>query len=759
MRSFALTLLVALPALASSAGLVPVSPYLTEPAAGNQAMPSIAEGPDGFLATWVDRRDGSDGDLRASRLDHEGDPVEPSGILLDHDHDADGLSITSHRAFWTGSEWVVLYLRGDTLSAARLGGDGTILQASRPVVSGPDVPKDTFDAITVSGRIVVAGPATNGASMLVLDVTGALLTGPVIVEKTTPQRQIRTVLAASLGDAVLLADLAAYACSTCPTLIAHRMSLGAQETGRSTPSGIEDKPRVYALAPFGNGYLLVGQDTGARVESWRLSAGMATVDAHEVISAVPRFAFQGSLLLQSALTHGHMLYFAPEVAQGEPKLRLAQIGGDGKATPVAFDVADATGGELDMVASTWGTVALITRRNASGDTDIVVRTAAGIDAIQQAPSREVVLSAPEQSAARSVRNGQETLVSWVERRHGETTGGLFATRLDAAGRPVGSGPVRLLDAGIPYAIGANGTDYLVVRSLASSVSARRLNARLEWVDLAWVPVASKGCGELNEHSVVWDGGGWWVGWVGCGDNPQVELRRLNRDLISITPLVTLQSDEPRPPMLATMEGSVVALWFGAPPACPILCPPALRELRAARVSSSGSVIVAPVKIADDVQVGLFDFASRGSELFAVWASADRTFASRITKDLVALDTAWDGNATQGKLIDAAGLDSIDLGWDGSRWVAASHAVYYKPELHRLATFRSFAPGSDPATMWSDAATRDLGEPAPGFPLALSAASAGATLVLQPLSNESTTGVYRYFSRNMSSPARTRGVRR
>ncbi|MFA6957824.1 MAG: hypothetical protein WC538_18315 [Thermoanaerobaculia bacterium] len=759
MRSFLLALVLALPALTLGAGLVPISNFDLAPAAGNQLSPAIAEGRDGFLATWIDARNPFQGNLRATRLDPQGKVLDPSGILLESDDLDDSISITAHRAFWTGSSWLVLYLHGDALMKVVVAADGSIQQTPLALSSGANTPHGTFDAIAMGDRIVVTGPATNGASMIVLDTSGTLVAGPTIVEKSTSQRPVRSVLAAPLGNFVLVADLSWYACSTCPTIVVHKMSLGAVELARTTPPGIDDKPRAYAISQVGNGFLLVGQDTGARVESWRLSSSLDTIDLHEVISSPAKFGFQGSLLLRTSLGHGDFFYFAPNEAQGPALLHRAEIASDGKATIVPFDVADANAGQFDVVVGAGGTIAVMTRMAAASDIDVVTRAAQGIDSLPQAASHDLTFTAPVQNQARATRRGQETLVSWVEQHHGEAATDLYVTRLDAAGRPIPVLPVRLMDGATPYAIATNGNDYLVARSQDSTISVRRLAANLSWIDLTWVTVGTQGCGELNEHSIVWDGTGWWLGWIGCGINSQVEMRRINRDLFPTTSVVTLQSDNPQPPLLAKVDGAVIAFWLGEPPACPILCPPSLGELRGARVSLSGSVLTSPIGIVDDVQIGLLDFASRGSEILAIWASADNLYSTRITKDLVPLDVAYEGTAVRGKFLENSGLDTIDIGWDGSQWVVAAQTVRYKPDVNRTMSYRRFAPGSDPAVMWNGASIHDLGDPAEGTTLAVSAGTGGSTFVIQTLANESTSGVFRYFSRNMSVASRTRPVRR
>jgi len=760
MRSFVLALLVLLPVFTLQAGLIPISQIDLEPAAGDQQSPSLAEGRDGFLATWIDARDEFQGDLRAARLDAQGNVLDASGILIERDDARDTASITTHRAFWTGTNWLVLYLHGDTLMKARLGADGSFQQTPLAVSSGASSPRGIFDAIAMGDRIVVTGPAANGASMMVLDLDGSITAGPAIIEKSTAQRSINSVLAAPFGNYVLVVDLSWYACSTCPTLVVHKMTLGATELGRTTPDGVDDKPRIYALAPVGNGFLLVGQDSGARVESWRIASSLATLDFHEVISSTPKFGFQGSLLLRTSFGHDDLLYFAPNQEQGAPLLHRAEIASDGKATIVPFDIAEANAGQLDVVVGATGTLALMTRRSTvADDLDIVTRDAPELDFLPQATSHDLTFTAAIQNQARALRKGQETLVTWMETHHTGAAPDLLATRLDSSGKPINPKPVRLMDGSVPYAIATDGADYLVARSLDSTVSVRRLGADLNWRDAAWMPVAPHVCGDLNEHSLVWDGVAWWLGWASCNGPVKIEMRRFDRNLFAITPLVTISADDPQMPMLAPVTGSVIAFWLGAPSFCPILCPPSLGKLRGARVSSAGTILTAPIDIIDDVQLELFDFASRGSEILAIWASGDDLYSTRITKELVPLDVAHDGTALRGKLLENSGLDAIDVGWDGSQWAVAVQAVHYAQEVTRLMTYRRLMPGTDPALMWTSASSRDLGDPAEGFALAVSAAPGGSTFVIQSLANESTTGVFRYFSRNMSAASRTRPVRR
>jgi len=761
MRTFVLVVLLALQAITLQASPLPISQFDLEPAVGNQQSPSIAEGRNGFLATWIDAREEFQGDLRATRLDAQGNVLDASGILIESDDARDSpSSITTHRAFWTGSSWLLLYLHGDTLMKARLGDDGSFQQTPLAVSSGANSPRGTFDAVAMGDRIVVTGPASNGASMMVLDLAGSLTAGPATIEKSTAQRSINSVLAAPFGNYVLVVDLSWYACSSCPTLVVHKMTLGATELGRTTPEGVDDKPRVYAFAPVGNGFLLAGQDSGARVESWRIASSLATIDFHEVVSSTPKFGFQGSLLLRASFGHGDLLYFAPNDAQGAALLHRAEIASDGKATIVPFEIAEANAGQFDVVVGAAGTIALMAKRSAEADDiDIVTRDAPELDFLPQATSHDLTFTAAIQNQARATRKGQETLVTWVEAHHTGQAPDLFATRLDSAGRPITPEPVRLMDGSLPYAVATDGAEYLVARTLDSTISVRRLGADLVWRDVAWTPVAAHTCGDLNEHSLVWDGVGWWLGWSACDSAIQIELRRFDRNLAPITPLVTITGDYSQMPMLAPVSGSVIAFWLGAPAYCPILCPPSLGKLRGARVSPTGSILTAPMDIIDDVQLELFDFASRGSEILAIWASADELYSTRVTKDLVPLDVVHDGTVLRGKLLEDSGLDAIDVGWDGSQWAVAVQTVHYAQEVTRLITYRRLMPGSDPAVMWASASSRDLGDPAEGFAVAVSAGHCGSTFLIQALYNESPPGVFDYFRRNMSTASRTRPVRR
>ncbi|MBI2214171.1 MAG: hypothetical protein HYU52_11040 [Acidobacteria bacterium] len=759
MRSLALVVLLALPALTLRAAPVPIAPFNLGPAAGNQQGPAIAEGRDGFLSTWIDTRKGNEGDLRAARLDGEGNVLDAAGLLIEGNDDDASFYITSHRVFWTGTRWLVLYLKGNALKMARLDPDGTIEQAPITVASGADVPMNTFEAIVIGERVVVTGPAPNGASMIVLDLVGELVTGPIIVERTTAQRPIRAVLPARLTNDVVIVELAAYACSSCPTAIIHRMSLGGFEIARATLSGIDDEPRVYAFASTSAGYLLVGQDYGAQVDGWLLGSGLATVASHQVISSKSKFGFVGSLFLRGSPDHSELFYFAPLEEQGVPVLYRAPIAANGNAAGTPFDLGDATAGQLDIAFGSARTIAVMTRRTSTFETDIVARTATSVDSLPMVESRDLTMTAPVQRGARAVRNEGTTLVSWVERPPGATSDDLFATRLDAEGRPILAQPPRLIESATSYSIAGNGVDYLVARTTGSSITVRRLGWDLAWRDESWTTLVESGCGELGEHSLVWDGQAWWLGWLTCGNYPIIQMRRFGRELDALTPVVSIQATEPHAPMLAPVNGSIIVLWNGAPPDCNILCPPALGKLRGARVSYSGVILTPPKEIIDDVELGLFDLASRGSEILAIWGSAGEVHATRITKELVALDVGNDSGILRGELLEDSGLDQIDMRWDGTNWVVAAQTIQYSSQPQRTITFRRFAPGDDLHALWNDATIRDLGEPAPGFALAVSAAAGGATHVIQPLANESTTGVFRYFSRNMSDPPRTRGVRR
>lgn len=759
MRSLVLAFVLSFPALSLAADFVPISHFDLGPAAGIQRHPAVAEGPDGFLATWVDNRNSFAGTLRATRIDEQGNVIDPAGIVIANANIDDSSSITSQHAFWSGSDWLVLFLQRDTLRFARLSAEGKIVQSPLTISAGANSPKDTFEAIVTGERIIVTGPAANGASLIALDFSGSVMTGPTIIEKSSPQRQIRSVLPAPLGNYLLVVDIAAYACTSCPTLVAHKLTLGGVELARTTPTGIDNVPRVYQMAPVGNGFLIVGQDYGARVESWLLSSGLTTIDGHEVISSTAKLGFTGSLLVRTSLQHKDLLYFAPNVAQGPPSLHLAEIAGDGKATNVPFDIADANDGELDLAVTSAGAVAVMTQQLSEDDTDVVTRFSPSVDSLPQATSRALTFSAPVQNKIRALKKGAETFVSWVEEQHGQSASDLLVTRLDSLSKPIPALPVRLMDGSTPYAIASDGTDYLVARSLDSAISVRRLGADLAWRDASWTTLVPDACGDLNEHSLVWDGVGWWLGWVDCGLNAQVELRRFNRSLQPMSPVVTLQGDEPQMPLLARVDGAIIAFWVGGQSYCPVLCPPGLGKLRGARVSTTGSILTSPVEILDDIQLEFFDFASRGSELLAIWTSAGNLYGTRITRELVPLDVIDDGTALRGSLLEESGLDAIDIGWDGTDWVVAVQTIQYSRVLSRRMTYRRFAPGSDPASMWNSGAILDLGDPAAGFTLAVSSGAGGPTYVIEPLANDSTTGVFRYFSRNMTVSPRMRGVRR
>lgn len=763
MSRILISILLLATALGAAAGPWPLSDFELGPAEGAQQASAVAAGGDGFLVAWIDRRKAPNAELRATVLDPEGNIVDRNGLLIFTGDVVYGW-VGNPRLVWTGERWVVVFATPAGLMTVSVSPDGTVDAAPRLVASSQITPTYGFEAVTIGDRIYVAGSSSRGTSFLILDAYGKLLAHPRLVARQYPQGSIIAVLAASRDDELLIVEASFWAsCPACSAFVAHRIRADGTEI-EMTPISDGPRPefRSYEMAPHGDGYLIVGQKReDGEVEMWALSSQGTSVTAQGIIarpSAIPDA--NGQIVLQATNGGTDAFFFLPST-DGQRVLNRARVSDDGRITSNApFPLEDATGGEIAFAMSPSRVVAAMTRSYGESESDVVARSARSIELLAEASTYHLAFSAPEQRDARAVRRGDETLVTWIEGRTPTKPGQVLARRLGADGRPTAAPPIRLLDDS-DYAIASNGLEYLVATMSGSSLRVRRLRADLRWRDSAWTTIAMESCGYLNHKSVAWDGLGWWLAWSSCGSgNPM--LRRLDRDLRPLTRAVELDGHGAPTVQIVPVDGAILALWPGEPSGCNIgLCPPPVFKLFGARLNGGGLVVTPPARIVDNVDGGFVAFASRGSEVLAIWSGGGYPNATRITRELVALDVVESEWGLRGELLEDAGLSYVDIGWDGEEWVAATETFVYVAGLNWQNTWRRFAPGGDLSTLWQKAATRDLGRSAErtGTTIVVSAAPGTATLLLEPVVSKETTDVRRYFIRNMSDPPRSRGVRR
>ena len=324
-----------------------------------------------------------------------------------------------------------------------------------------------------------------------------------------------------------------------------------------------------------------------------------------------------------------------------------------------------------------------------------------------------------------------------------------------------------------YAIGGDGAGtYLVARQAGEALQVRRLGRELDWIEPAWRTVENSPGGlVLGESAVAWDGDGWWVGWLrDLGGDPPYDpqrVQRFGRDLQPTTGVVTLGSTPDRAsdaPQLVAGAGRLFAFWVYNPDPCYFpICATPRQWLLAVAVDRTGTVVKSETRVAEDVTDSPVAIGWNGSELLAVWPSPVEHEATRITSDLVPLDSRTVDGMLGGAYLESSGDWPMEIGWDGASWVAVYHAFdnAYEPYFGRP-TFRRFPASGDPSASWQEGTTRDLGSNdrmqwnGSGR---IAAGGGGPTLVIQEIANDETTGVLRYFVRDLSGPWRSRGMRR
>ncbi|MCM2315737.1 MAG: hypothetical protein NDJ92_11375, partial [Thermoanaerobaculia bacterium] len=491
-----------------------------------------------------------------------------------------------------------------------------------------------------------------------------------------------------------------------------------------------------------------------------LSDGAASVSSSGTLAPATQLGYYPSeIVLRQGATATEAWFFQQTENPGYPHLFRSLLFDDGRITTSEFPLADMPTGELSIASTDSRTVAVVARAAVPFETDLVAFAASSTDALHGSTGFPVTLAAPVQSEARTVRRGEETLVTWVERTGDSPGGKVRATLLDRDGRPREAPPIDLFPTAA-YAIATDGVEYLVAKDSLGKIRVRRLRSDLTWRDPDWTTVVSSGCNLLRDDAVAWDGNGWWIGWSSCGEGGDPIVQRLDRDLQPLTSPVAIESEEaPSEVRIVPLGGAIVVLWLGDVPPCQICtCAPPLMSLFGARVSTEGVVLTPSTRIVEDVEYASLDIASNGSEILAMWTGGFLS-GTRIRSDLSTPDVTTDQYGRHGAVLEEKYSDTLDIAWDGEAWVAVSNALAYDGTYHRTFTFRRFVTSGDLAAAWNGADQRQLDTSVRSGRATVSAAPGGPTILLHELANESTTGVLRYFLRNLTDAPRSRGVRR
>jgi len=738
----------------------PLSGLELGPAYGEQIVPVVCAGGEGFLAAWQDLR--STQSVRVTRLDSRGNVVDQLGTVVWTRQFGDRSALVyGPEVLWNGAEWLVIFTNGAELGVARVSPETGFLD--RPIlwhryedsVSGAQI-----RAVVAGNRVFVVFNRFGGFFLGVGGCGGARSAPPGFLG---PGGGGGGRVAGTDGPERMGLDFDSKGA------VAYRVNLDGEPIERNELSGPGYPGDSNELVVHGGNYLYVRQRSGV-VESWTIAHDARSIKSSALVNATTDASpWEDGLALIPGTGGTEILYLAPASPDPNEKvIRRASLSADGALTVRAFEVRERMFGGLSAASSPARTVLLTNRLRGSWGRDVVARAAGTLDEIPAAQASDLAISAPAQLLGRVVRSGSATLVLWQEFNDAPAVASILVTKVGARGPE--TAPRKLFETKFyAYSIAGDGAgNFLVARYAAESIQLRQLGSNLEWLDTDWTTVEQSSSSYFGSEALAWDGGGWWFGWI---ENSGVsfpvlklKVQRFGRALQPLTGVIEPGGTEPTSmPQLVAAGGELKLLWLNDPSPCVFPgCPPPHSRLLATSLDSSGSIVNAETRIVDDVTDESIAVEWNGTELLAVWQGARGLEATRVTPELAALDTTLSEGEVVGVVLGAFETWPIDLGWDGTHWVAVHYPGDEPYGEHFHATFRRFAATADLPSAWGAGATRYLGADGGaqlngrGF---IAAGGGGPTLVIQEITNEQTTGVVRYFVRNMSDSWRERPLRR
>ncbi len=452
-------------------------------AAGDQSPPELARGADRMLAVWSDARAAEGAyDVYGALLDAAGNPLGASFAI----DDGDG-SQTGPRVAWNGQHFLVAYLDGARLVAARVASDGTVLDAPPIAVSTPG--SDAAFTLASDGSswaLLWAGRAAGQADLrgarisaagTVLDPGGVpILPETWFVRSVGPmafsQNRYFMVWTDDSGVVALRLTPALQKLDAGPIVVA-----GSAAYFEKNASVAANASEFFVTWTETDNSYWVDQIKGTRVSPAGVAAIPAGAPINENVSGGggADVTWDGTQWIVAWTGAG---VFANRVsAQGVvldgTGFQLASATGYQDARGAA--VAAAPGGGAKVVWQDY-------RSHLENDVwGAPVRASGG-----GGPDALVGLAAPAQQNPKVVWNGGGYTVAFLSRT--STRSRVLVQRLDAAGVPIDAPPVEvaagtdLVEPGLAW----SGSRYLVTWRVRSTVrvQARRLAADLAFQDAA-----------------------------------------------------------------------------------------------------------------------------------------------------------------------------------------------------------------------------------------------------------------------------------
>ena len=721
-------------------------------AAGFQGSPLLSTNGDTSLAVWSEFRDGS---VRATRIDAEGRPVDPLGIVV-REH------ATAEAVVWNGTEFAVFLVEPEGVHVVALvTTSGTV--TCRTLVVGNEY---RFVAVAPRAARVLYVATTSNPVAMILDGRGDPAARALQLQTPAGRNDLQPVIGgAGEGEFLIFRSLNHTGFGTEePLIVAERIAFDGRLLSTSTATLPIRPTDPHAIAGGPEGFVLVAANLD--VTAYRLDRnGVFTGSAQTLLAAPSNLRYHGtpavvrdvdhySVAWHTSLQNGHSYtYFATLPASGEAVVtRAAEWLG------ITSGVALAAGPNRVEIATA------VTRLGTTSQSDVFAQRVT--TSTPQLPEVLAVSAMTQMQVATAV-SAHGSLVAWNE-FGGDGFTRLLVRRLAPDGSPQDAQPIEAArfatDAFSQYttrkALATASADTYVIAWSDPGIRARRLDARTgRWLDDEPFSVDPMLNGEFALASNTRDALVTWSG--ACGDVPG---RCISARPIALAgpPLtapavrvadagdhyeVALASDG-TDYLVAWSEG--FRLWYYT-----CLCESGPFRMLAARLRADGTRIdIAPIVIEDTKEHPEWPSVAWDGERYAiVWTMYDAVRGARVTREGAVLERNADGRgvtvskqrATRVLLVHHRGeliLFVHELIGPLQRWTASS--IEASAELEQFA--------SAPALALTPPDSRSL--------ITLDASSGPAGLLLAYDRVDDDLGrVARVYVRAIPDSRRTRAARR
>ncbi|HEY6139299.1 MAG TPA: hypothetical protein VI670_16160 [Thermoanaerobaculia bacterium] len=380
----------------------PITPPAYGPAPGGRSVASAASSGRESLVAWNDATRSA---IYAARISADASVLDDTGIRLDQGPSTG----VGPWVFWGGTAYVVFWTKLSGLHAARIDGDGTIVEPPHAVFGNRQI-----SGMTTNGTRILAA---YGTRLAIFDMTGKLLEYDVPL----PSIDINTQYAvlASNGHGFLGAFWSPAGDFYAVALDAFGHPAGLLQL---ITHGVNFQ--VPSVASNGNEYLVVMRDVPANPpSSFRIAANGTFIDRH-TLSAAASAAYDALAWSGTEYIYAFFDFNSGTISA----LRLDPSGDDTRGS--ATVLANVAGPPRMIVA---GDRLLLTwLSNAQINAEFVTPAT-----LAHTPPLLVSMTATQQLEPRAAWSGHVYLVLW---REGTT---LYAARLDADGRTQQPGAIEL----------------------------------------------------------------------------------------------------------------------------------------------------------------------------------------------------------------------------------------------------------------------------------------------------------------------------